>query len=665
MDLDATVALITEDEPRARLGLQAAWNEATALGDTAAAWRVSGLMLLAINLDFIDFRGVARWCDRFAAGVSGGALADDLPRARAGERAALRACAACLVWPSLDHAASAGNAPLRDASQALAEGLRAGPALPPGERFLLAKCLLDYHDQQMEALAVARLIALQQEHLQSEPPSPSVRSRWWFLVRGHHERLGEADAAQQARVRLQELADAHDIPELRYALLTQDMPVALKARQLGRAERIHRELEALMPDMRAGCLPQGLHAQASYLSQRGDCTAALARIERLLAICGDLEVPERDQGAYRVLRANVLTGLGRFDEALAELQRLHQHQFAAQGEVVTMLRQLTEAAARLDIQPAAALERLADGLANAARLQSSRFFLTLPDLAARLCQVALDAGIEPEFVRATIRDRHLTPPDPTRADWPWRVRVQVLGELTISRDDQPLRSAGKAQRKPLELLALLAAHGGGPVDADFIIDALWPSLEADAPKASLEMAVSRLRKLLDLPEAVAVVDGAVSLDPTLVWCDATSFEALAEQLQSSLAEHQPEAQLARTAERAFSLYRDRLLGSEELVGPMRLARERLALCFYRAVTSWGGALEARGQWRAAIVLYERALTREVLAEPIYRALMRAQLACGERAEALRTFRRCRELLATVLGTAPAAETLALFHEASA
>ena len=241
----------------------------------------------------------------------------------------------------------------------------------------------------------------------------------------------------------------------------------------------------------------------------------------------------------------------------------------------------------------------------------------------------------------------------------------MLGELTILRDDQPLRSAGKAQRKPLELLALLAAHGGRPVDADFIIDALWPSLEADAPKASLEMAVSRLRKLLDLPEAVSVVDGAVSLDPSLVWCDATAFEALAELLQSGLAERQPEAQLARTAERAFALYRDRLLGSEELAGPMRLARERLALCFYRAVTSWGGALEAGGQWSDAIVLYERALTREVLAEPIYRALMRAQLARGERAEALRTFRRCRELLASVLGTTPAAETLALFHEASA
>ena len=67
MDLDAAVTLITEDEPRARLGLQAAWDEAAVLGDAAAAWRVSGLMLLAIAC---TSEGMRR---DDAAGGSGGA----------------------------------------------------------------------------------------------------------------------------------------------------------------------------------------------------------------------------------------------------------------------------------------------------------------------------------------------------------------------------------------------------------------------------------------------------------------------------------------------------------------------------------------------------------------------------------------------------------------
>jgi LuxR family transcriptional regulator, maltose regulon positive regulatory protein len=111
----------------------------------------------------------------------------------------------------------------------------------------------------------------------------------------------------------------------------------------------------------------------------------------------------------------------------------------------------------------------------------------------------------------------------------------------------------------------------------------------------------------------------------------------------------------------LALYRNRLLGSENLDGSMRLARERLALAFYRAVIDWGAALEADGQWQTAITLYERALRREPLTEPIYRALMCAHLQLGERAEALRTYRRCHDLLGAMLRTQPSEATRSLYE----
>ena len=43
--------------------------------------------------------------------------------------------------------------------------------------------------------------------------------------------------------------------------------------------------------------------------------------------------------------------------------------------------------------------------------------------------------------------------------------------------------------------------------------------------------------------------------------------------------------------------------------------------------------------------------------------MRAHLALGEQAEALRVYRRCRDLLASVLGTTPNAATQALYAQA--
>jgi tetratricopeptide (TPR) repeat protein len=158
-----------------------------------------------------------------------------------------------------------------------------------------------------------------------------LQANWWLTTMCHHEYYGDAEAALQARHRLQTLLEAHELPELRFALLTMHIPVALKAGQLGRAERIHRALEALMPDMAAGCLPQALRAQAQYLSQRGEHGAALARIDRLLAVCADVEVPVRDQGAYRVLRANVLAALGRFDKALIELRSQRPFQFGGKA----------------------------------------------------------------------------------------------------------------------------------------------------------------------------------------------------------------------------------------------------------------------------------------------------------------------------------------------
>jgi DNA-binding SARP family transcriptional activator len=671
MNLSAAIALVPDDEPRARAALETLWDEADQRGDAAAAWQTAAVALLVINFNFFDFRGAARWRSRFMAGLASARASGLAPRARRGEATALQGCAAVLAHAMQDHGAlepDDGNAAVAEAAEALAEGLRNAAALESTERYLLAKCLLDHHGQQMDTLGAARIIALQQDSLRDGAASPSLQANWWLTVMCHHEYYGDAEAAQQARSRLQALLGAHKLPGVRHVLLALDMAVVLKAGQLARAERIHRELEALMPDLPASALPWCLRAQAQYLSQRGELAAALARIDRLLFVCADTEVPERDQGAYHVLRTNVLTALGRFDEARAELHSLRPFQLGVQGETLDVLICFAEAAARLDGPPGAALPWLAEAMAGAVRLQFNRFYFTIPKLAARLCQAALDAGIEPEFVRATIRDRQLPAPDPTRPDWPWRLRVQVLGPLAVWRDELPLRWAGKAQRKPLELLALLAAHPGGPIDARTLINTLWPSLEADAPKASLEMAVSRLRKLLELPEAVLVSDGSVALDPALVWCDAGAFEALADELQRAL--HRPDAQaneaaLAGRAERLFELYRDRLLGSETVSGRMSAARERLASSYYRAVIAWGARLESRGEWAAAIALYERALTREILAEPIYRALMRAQLALGERAEALRTFRRCRELLAAVLNTTPAAETMALFHEASA
>jgi DNA-binding SARP family transcriptional activator len=66
---------------------------------------------------------------------------------------------------------------------------------------------------------------------------------------------------------------------------------------------------------------------------------------------------------------------------------------------------------------------------------------------------------------------------------------------------------------------------------------------------------------------------------------------------------------------------------------------------------------------AACGLYERALQADPLAESLARRLIRAQLARGERAEALRAWHHCKAMLA-LHGTTPSAETLTLVRDAA-
>lgn len=237
-----------------------------------------------------------------------------------------------------------------------------------------------------------------------------------------------------------------------------------------------------------------------------------------------------------------------------------------------------------------------------------------------------------------------------------RLGIRVFGPLRIDRDGLPLHGDGKAQRRPLELLALLAAHGGQALDASGVIDALWPSLEANTPRKSLDMALSRLRKLLGDPAAVICADGQIRLDPQRVWTDVAAFEAL---LQAA------EAGSAQAPWQAMALYGDALLGTAPLGGRLLARRQQLAQRLCELALDSADRLAACGALRQAERLLQRAIEREPLCERLYRQLMQLQLAQGERAEAARTGRRCEDLLRAALGVRPSAQTLALADQARA
>jgi hypothetical protein len=200
------------------------------------------------------------------------------------------------------------------------------------------------------------------------------------------------------------------------------------------------------------------------------------------------------------------------------------------------------------------------------------FLFFPPRVIARLCLEALEAGIEPAYVRSLIERNELTP-DPVwrhSESWPWPIRIYTLGRFSVVEHGKTLRFTGKTQRRPMELLKALIALGGRDVSESRLADALWPDSEGDASAQSLATTLFRLRKLLG-ERAIRRQEGRVTLDSSYCWVDCWEFERVAS--DDSI---EPKARLSRLRR----LYQGDFLRDLDAPWAKRL-RERLQARFTR------------------------------------------------------------------------------------
>ncbi len=293
------------------------------------------------------------------------------------------------------------------------------------------------------------------------------------------------------------------------------------------------------------------------------------------------------------------------------------------------------------------------------------FLLWRPDMLARLCSHALEAGIEREFVSAIIRTHGLTLDASQLAlgDWPWPIRVSTFGAFRLLRTGEPLTFAGKAQKRPLDFLKVVIAHGGREVSEERINEALWPRIDGDSAHRSFTSTLHRLRKLLGEDHALALSEGKVSLDGRLVWVDTWAFEQAASRIDQELRrprEHVDGERLTRLCEQLLALYRGAFLGNEP-EEPWSLALRELARHrFSRAIgEACRYLLQAESAEKTADLL-ERAIEADSVAEGLYRSLMQSYARLGRTAEAAETYNRCRRALQTALSAEPSPETRAIY-----
>jgi DNA-binding SARP family transcriptional activator len=321
---------------------------------------------------------------------------------------------------------------------------------------------------------------------------------------------------------------------------------------------------------------------------------------------------------------------------------------------------LTEAYFHLERNDdAAAIAPLKKGLQVGREVGLFGILQRLTSMFEKVSVKALQEGIEVEYVRELIR-RNQIAPDPANPDleqWPWPVKVYTLGRFGLLVDDRSVEFGRKVPQRPLSLLKAVVALGGRGVPEAAVAEFLWPEADGDLAHHSLEVALSRLRKLLGTDELLTLKEGRLSLSNRHCWVDAWAFERFLGQAEKARKEGKgPEA--IRLFEKALSLYRGPFLLSEEMTCAAS-PREKLRSEFLRAVAHLGQSYEDDERWEEAVTCYGKGIEADDLAEELYRRLMVCHIRQGREAEALSVFRRCRKTLSSILGVYPSAETRAV------
>jgi len=259
------------------------------------------------------------------------------------------------------------------------------------------------------------------------------------------------------------------------------------------------------------------------------------------------------------------------------------------------------------------------------------------------------------------RDDSVSTPFPTApATQAGQNRIQLCGRLKVDVHGRHVTPALRG-RQGRVLLAYLVINRGRAISREEMIRAIWPeSLPVD-PAAALRTQLSRLRGALGA-SALAGRDAVELTLPDDTWIDTEAAERSIRVADSALKSNAWKETWTQAHITLNIAGRPFLAGfSAPWVDQVRGELEELELRAREAIARAGiglGGSELAGAERSARAMIRAAPFRE----SGYLNLMRALVASGNTAEALRTYDKLRTLLASELGSAPGTEIQTLHRQ---
>jgi LuxR family maltose regulon positive regulatory protein len=286
-----------------------------------------------------------------------------------------------------------------------------------------------------------------------------------------------------------------------------------------------------------------------------------------------------------------------------------------------------------------------------------------PAAMARLCVVALEEGIEVDYVRSLVQKRNLVPDQPPLnvEGWPWRFRIYALGRFELAGADGATLLSGRVQGRPIELLKITIALGGRAVSVDRITDVMWPNIDRDYAHRSFNTTLHRLRKLLGEDAAITLTSNQISLSERFFWVDTWALDQNLGKLRLAMRRNLDPIKIGELADQTIELYQGAFMPGDEDNAWVVSPREQLRNKFLRFINDFGHWLEQDEKQEKAIEFYYRGLEVDDLAEGIYRRLILCFEQLGRHAEAIDTYNRCCKTLKSQLDVEPAQETRDLYE----
>jgi DNA-binding SARP family transcriptional activator len=228
------------------------------------------------------------------------------------------------------------------------------------------------------------------------------------------------------------------------------------------------------------------------------------------------------------------------------------------------------------------------------------------------------------------------------------LRVRCLGGFQIELDGRPV-DLGAVKPRARAALHLLAAHGGRPVHAESLVEALWPDMGAAAGKRNLQVAISSLRRLLDDHSrggsALVRRDGPayVLALPDVGCADVAVFAAARDEAREAVRDGDA-ALVLDAGDRALVAYGGDLLPEQ---GPADWAvglRRQLAADAAELALLVGETALGVGSHDVAAAACARGLDIDRYHDGLWRLLVHAQEAGGDLAAAARSTERYHDML---------------------